>query len=127
MNKTIVTLSLSAVFMMAAGGSSAQESAEEQVESRDHHSKFKHKRKRMHEYMLKRVDSNEDGKIDLNEYLANAEKRFQNMDLNSDGFVTSEEHGESRKVMREKHREMREKRREARRAADKTTQDDDNE
>lgn len=77
---------------------------------------FKGKHRRVRDHMLKRVDTNEDGKIDLSEYLANAEQRFQSMDLDNDGFVTSEEHAEAGKVMRAKHREMRKKMREERRA-----------
>lgn len=84
--------------------------------------KRKGKRARMQKYMLERVDSNEDGKIELSEYLANAEERFKNMDIDGDGFVTSEEHKESIKLMREKHRAAKKKLREERKAeSDGTT------
>jgi len=83
------------------------------------------KRERMHKYLLERVDSNDDGKIDLNEYLANAEQRFKNMDIDGDGYVTTEEHRESGKLMREKHREMKKQLREASRAAQKESAESD--
>lgn len=54
--------------------------------------------------MLKKVDVNQDGKVDLNEFLAHAEQRFTKMDLNSDGFLTLEEGREAHKQMRTKHK-----------------------
>lgn len=67
--------------------------------------KGKRKAKRLAK-MMERVDTNEDGQIDLNEFLTHSEQRFQKMDLNSNGYVTPEEARESHKQMRE---EMREK------------------
>lgn len=65
------------------------------------------------EAMLKRVDTNEDGQVDLNEYLAHAEQRFAKLDSDSNGVITPEEAKASMKRMREEHRakrkEMREK------------------
>ncbi len=91
-----------------------------------HHGMKHHKMKRdrMHEYMMKKIDTNEDGQIDLSEYLANAEQRFKNMDLNGDGYVTREEQKEAGKIMREKHREMREKMRAERKAARQAAESD---
>lgn len=77
-----------------------------------HKGKHKGKGKRIAK-MMKRVDTNEDGQIDLNEFLAHSEQRFQNMDLNSDGYVTPEEARESHKAMREKFREERKNRKQA--------------
>jgi len=105
--------------LLIAGLSQAQESevpeggpeAAEDRSERYHHRGGRGKRVKA---MLKRVDTNQDGKVDLNEFLANAEARFQKMDLDSDGYVTAEERREVGKKMREKHREMREKHREQR-------------
>lgn len=71
----------------------------------EHHKSMK----RLHRKMmkLKEIDTNEDGQIDLNEYLANAEARFKRMDLDGDGYLTHGEHREYAKQMRAKHKEMR--------------------
>lgn len=80
--------------------------ADESFEPRErvlkkHHQGFRGKKARR---MLKRVDANADGKIDLNEYLADAEQRFQAMDQNGNGFVVPEEMRAYAKEMRVKHR-----------------------
>ena len=84
----------------------------------------KHRRERMHRYMMERVDLNGDGQIDLNEYLANAEQRFKNLDLDGNGYVTMEEGREAHKMMRNKHREMRSKYLEERHEGDAGARDD---
>ena len=58
------------------------------------------------------VDVNEDGKIDLNEYLSHAEQRFNLMDADSDGFVTPEEQTQAHEKMREEFKQRRKARRE---------------
>jgi len=117
MNKTLITLLSGVILISIAGASMADGHAKDSDEPRGHHKqKFKDKLHRKHKNMLKRVDANEDGKIDLSEYLAAAEKRFKNMDLDADGYVTREEHLEASKTMRAKHREMRKEMREKRRA-----------
>ena len=63
--------------------------------------------KRRGKMMMEKVDTNQDGQIDLSEYLAQAEERFRKLDLDSDGFVTKEEHRQAAKEMRKKHREKR--------------------
>lgn len=62
-------------------------------------------KKRM-EDKLARVDSNQDGLIDREEYLKVANQRFDRMDANGDGVVTREEARQARKAMREKHRAL---------------------
>lgn len=121
MKKSTLALPLIALFLSSSSIIAQENTENAEAERAKNHEKERHgkrqmKHKRMHEYMLMRVDSNEDGKVDLNEYLANAEQRFQNMDSNKDGFVTMEEHKEAGKAMREKHREMRKKMREEHRA-----------
>ena len=61
---------------------------------------------------LAEVDVNEDGKIDLNEYLGHAEQRFNLMDADSDGFVTPEEQTQAHEKMREEFKQRRKARRE---------------
>ena len=57
--------------------------------------------------MLEKVDSNQDGNVDLDEYLAHATERFNTLDLDSNGFVTQEEAKEAMKKMRQEHKERR--------------------
>ena len=101
-----------------AEGSSVQEAKEDSK-----HEKHAHKAKRkMHKHMRAkhkqrwaRTDSNEDGQVDLNEYLAAAEQRFNKMDLNSDGIVTKEEMKDSHHKMRAEHKKAMKAARKARR------------
>lgn len=57
--------------------------------------------------MLKLVDTNEDGKVDLNEYLTHAEARFNKLDLDANGYVTTDEAKDAMKKMRKEHKKMR--------------------
>ena len=57
---------------------------------------------------VKKMDTNSDGQISLDEFLTGAEKRFRKIDANEDGYVTAEEFREGRKVVRTKSREGRE-------------------
>ena len=54
------------------------------------------------------MDTNKDGKISYDEYMAYhqkiAEKRFQSMDTNGDGFATQQEHEEAVKEFKGKMR-----------------------
>ena len=75
--------------------------------------------------MLEKVDTNQDGQVDLTEFLANAEERFNKMDLNSDGLLTLEEGKESHKLMREKHKAERKARRAARKAERENSEESD--
>ncbi|RBP53285.1 hypothetical protein [Arenicella xantha] len=115
-NKSLI--SLLAAFSLTATGIAIAQSEDSPSDRRGHH-KESHDRggkDKKHEYMLKRIDTNQDGQVDRAEYMASAEERFASMDLNSDGYVTPEEHREAGKIMREKHREMRKQMREERRA-----------
>ncbi|MFT4628912.1 MAG: hypothetical protein ACI9WC_000059 [Arenicella sp.] len=53
------------------------------------------------------LDTNEDGKVDLDEFLSHAKSRFNEMDTDSDQFVTDEEAKLHHKNMRQKHEDMR--------------------
>ena len=66
------------------------------------------------EKKLEKIDTSGDGKIDLSEYLASSEKRFNSTDLNSDGYITAEEMKEWSKNARA---EIRQARKEAKKAA----------
>lgn len=59
---------------------------------------------------LKKMDTDGDGQISLDEFLAKAEKRFGKMDVDEDGFITASEYKEKRKAVRAKSRERREHR-----------------
>jgi len=66
------------------------------------------------ERMFSKVDGNEDGQVDLNEFLAHSEQRFQRMDLNGDGYVTLVEAKDAHKAMRKEYREAKKARKERR-------------
>lgn len=89
------------------------------------HKGKKHKHRKSPEKMLEKVDTNQDGQVDLTEFLAHAEQRFNKMDLNSDGILTLEEGKESHKLMREKHKAERKARRAARKAEREKNQESD--
>ncbi len=57
--------------------------------------------------MLVKVDTNKDGQVDLNEYLAHAQERFNKLDIDDNGFINQEEAKESMKRMRKEHKERR--------------------
>jgi len=58
---------------------------------------------------MEQIDTNGDGNVDLNEYLSNAEQRFNEMDADGDQLVTGEEAREHHKSMRTKHAQERKK------------------
>jgi len=116
MNKLVCLFST--LLIVGAVQAQGSDSAEPPVESAQANPERQYNRRgdrgKKGRAMLERVDTNKDGKVDLNEFLANAESRFQKMDLDSDGYVTPEERREVGDKMREKHREMREKHRQRR-------------
>ena len=87
----------------------ATEAAEQTRGEKHHHGG----RGKKHKEMLEKVDTNKDGQVDLNEFLAHAEVRFQKMDANADGYLSKEEGREANKhrraEMKEKRAEMKEK------------------
>ena len=81
---------------------------------------FDERKKRMHKRMgrhmenrtkrhMEQIDTNGDGNVDLNEYLSNAEQRFNEMDADGDQIVTGEEARDHHKSMRIKHAQERKK------------------
>ncbi len=123
--------------LLLASAVQAQESDQSDVlpeateQARGEHRLHRRGHGKMHKLMLEKVDTNKDGQIDLNEFLAHAEARFQKMDINSDGYVTKEEgrevSREMRARMKEKRAEIRKKRRELRDGVgEQDAQDQDN-
>jgi len=91
---------------------SAQEADQAGENSSPDEYRFKNKarhHKKMGKELLEKIDANEDGKVDLDEYLAHSNERFTRMDIDGDGYVVAEE-------MREAHKQMRKEQREARKA-----------
>lgn len=105
---TLVAVLSSLLFTVS---STAQEVEDDGAVSPPPHMKHHKKHKKHHAKMIKRrlqkIDSNDDGQIDLSEYLANAEQRFHSMDADSNGLVTAQEMREWGKSIRKKHREAR--------------------
>ncbi|MFT6408590.1 MAG: Ca2+-binding EF-hand superfamily protein [Arenicella sp.] len=60
--------------------------------------------------MFDRTDANQDGQLELAEFLAHAEQRFKAMDLNQDGYVSKEEGRDAHRQMREKRKQDRKQR-----------------
>lgn len=119
LTKKLVLISVLSIF--GAGLSHAADSASDS--EREAHRKMKHEQRdqrremrRDHraESMLFRVDANKDGQIDLDEYLAHAQERFNKLDADSNGYVSKEEAKASMEKMRKEHRERRKKMRERR-------------
>lgn len=91
-----------------AAGDLPEISDEERAEFRKEFRKMMHhKGKKMREHRLQELDQNGDEKVDLNEFLANAEQRFNDLDIDSDGFVTKEEARERHKQLRKEHKQKR--------------------
>jgi len=111
MKYTILATILLALFSINSSFAHNHQSDESSAEQKSakQHKKHKHMRghhrDKIHKMMMQKADSNGDGKVDLNEYLQNAQTRFESMDADSDGYVTGEEMRESGKAMRKKHKE----------------------
>ena len=56
---------------------------------------------------IRTIDTDEDGQVSVEEYMAHAQQRFSDLDLDGNNFVTSEEAQEAAEIMREKQREAR--------------------
>lgn len=114
-NSLLFAASLFAVAVPVAAHNHGAGSSEVESEFRDNRDERKEMRKRhraerdemKQARRMKKIDTNEDGKLDLNEYLANAQERFNAMDQDQDGFVTSEEASAWRVEMMSKHKEAR--------------------
>ena len=61
---------------------------------------------------MERVDTNGDGQVDLTEYLTHAEERFNSIDENADGYITTEEQTAAHQLMREEFKQRKQARRE---------------
>lgn len=115
--KIVFTIVLSAISANMVAISQAQESDVEFDQARQEIRELKREHKRQQrelrrnhraEKMLVGVDTNKDGQVDLNEYLAHAEERFNKLDADSNGLLSVEEAKESMKKLRAEHREKRE-------------------
>lgn len=95
--KQLMTITLCSAALFTMGQVTASES-----EGKGHQ---KHMEERMQQ-----IDSNQDGKIDLAEFLAHSEERFIEIDADGDGFITREEGQEAHRKMRKKHKAWRHKR-----------------
>lgn len=82
------------------------------VAAHDHGKKGGKKSKVGH--IFERADANQDGQLELSEFLMSAEQRFKAMDLNQDGYVTKEEGRDAHRQLREKRKAKRKQRREER-------------
>ncbi|MDG1907046.1 MAG: hypothetical protein P8I38_15610 [Arenicella sp.] len=60
---------------------------------------------RMEGYLANKVDTDQDGLVTYDEFMANAKTRFEASDLNDDGTITHEERKQSAEIIRKKHRE----------------------
>jgi len=70
-------------------GLASEQSKESKIERKV--KKFKKKLEKKITKSMDKLDTSGDDKIDLSEYLIGAEKRFNETDLNSDGYITAEE------------------------------------
>ncbi|MEO0369023.1 MAG: hypothetical protein AAF197_09600 [Pseudomonadota bacterium] len=104
---SLVIICLGSILLMSP--LSAHQHADRGEISEEMREKFKERKKMRHEkmrkYMMSKIDTNQDGMVDYDEFMANAQERFTMTDLDGDGFITTEEQREARKLMREKHGE----------------------
>ncbi len=56
---------------------------------------------------MKKMDTDGDGEVSLDEFLVRAEQRFAKMDMNQDGSITEAEYKDKRQSVRAKNRERR--------------------
>jgi hypothetical protein len=59
----------------------------------------------MEGYLANKVDTDQDGLVSYDEFMANAKARFEASDLNDDGTITLEERKQSAEIIRKKYRE----------------------
>jgi len=111
--KKLVLLTAFASLVLSAQTMAAGEHRKGKASEHSKAAKAERKEKRITR-RLEKIDTSGDGKIDLNEYLSSAEKRFNSTDLNSDGYITAQEMREWSKNVRA---EIRQARKEAKEAA----------
>lgn len=111
-----LSILLSAGYVNAAHHESDSNKVSVEKHKAEHSDKVNIKRKvrrgRPMEMQIERLDTNDDGKVDLNEYLTHAESRFNAMDQDGDNAVTKQEAKEHHKQMRRKHHEKMQKKHE---------------
>lgn len=112
MNKTkyLMTIALAAVFSLSTYTVLAEQGQEGNRGSRGKHGGKHHKMKTLEE-----LDTNQDGNVTLDEFLAShmerITERFKKLDTNQDGSVTQAEMDEHRERMRERFKDGRGKHR----------------
>jgi hypothetical protein len=94
MKRTVPMLALAAVLLTAPAF--AKDHDKEMCDKTGKHSGM------MWDKMLERADTNKDGKISKDEFLAEEAKHFDEMDTNKDGVVTADESKAFHEAMREK-------------------------
>ena len=102
MSKNIRTLSWLAVAGILASTAfittsiNAEESVFDKLQMAEHHGgnhegkKYKHR----HKNMMKKMDTDGDGKVSRDEFMKHAEDKFARKDANGDGFISEEEHNQ---------------------------------
>ena len=114
-NSNTTTLSTAIAMLLLTGTLIAAETEDGINEKADmqRHKQMKHKMMKRHrkhvDDRILRMDTNEDGKIDLSEYMSHAEKNFNEMDADGDQYVTPEEARQRHSHMRKRHHEERRK------------------
>jgi Ca2+-binding EF-hand superfamily protein len=100
---------------LSVGTAAAQDSDQDAHDAKhdQHQGKMMHKMRKHHKQHVKerilKMDTNGDGKIDLGEYMSNAENRFNEMDADGDQYVTPDEAREMHRNMRKRHQDQRSK------------------
>jgi len=108
---TIMSAGIAMFVLSATANAEETDDGMNTQEHTQHHKQMKHKMMKRHrkhvDQRILKMDSNGDGKIDLDEYLAHAEKNFSEMDADGDKFVTPEEARQRHQQMRKRHQEGR--------------------
>ena len=100
---SLVTLAPVSLVSAEEQDTSAESESYEHGHRHEMRKKFKKRHEKFMVERMKKIDSNGDGNVDLQEYLTHAEQRFNEMDINGDQSVTADEAREAHKMMRKKH------------------------